>query len=128
MPKPLSVIQAVFAIWGTLALDFFVTIFESLAGAMTSDQLVGNFVSLVLFGLLSLKIFNGKNWACHVYAVLIAVEVAALCAFGMDDATGLESFVSFVSIPIEGWVLFMLFRSDSAQWFGERTTSASDGQ
>lgn len=117
MPKPRSVTQAVIAIWVTIGLDFLVATIEGSTGAMSSGQLMLNLISCLLYGLLTNRISAGNNLARYVYAVLVAIEVAALFAFGLDDATGLEALVSYVSIPLEAWIMFMLFRADSAPWF-----------
>ena len=76
-----------------------------------------NLISCFFYGLLVNRISVGNNLARYVYAILIAIEVAALLAFGLDDATGLEAAVSYVSIPLEFWIMFTLFRADSNPWF-----------
>lgn len=125
MSRPQSVAIAVFAIWATIALDLIVTAIESQSDVGSSNQLLVSIIASVLYGLLTHNIATGKNWARHVYAFLAAVEVSALLAFGMDDATQLESAVSIVSIPVEVWILFMLFRAESAQWFETRKVPRS---
>ena len=117
MPRPRSVTQAVIAIWFTIGLDFLVTNIECFDGTMSSGQFALNLISCLLYGLLTNRISAGNNLARHVYAILIAVEVAALSAFGLDDATGLEAAVSYVSIPLEFWIMLALFRADGNPWF-----------
>ena len=84
---------------------------------MSSDQFMLNLISCCFYGLLTNRIAVGNNLARHVYAILIAIEVAALFAFGLNDATGLEAAVSYVSIPLEFWIMFTLFRADNNPWF-----------
>lgn len=117
MQRPRSVTSAVVAIWFTIALDFLVTNIEGLDGTMPSGQFMLNLISCFFYGLLVNRISVGNNLARYVYAILIAIEVAALLAFGLDDATGLEAAVSYVSIPLEFWIMFTLFRADSNPWF-----------
>jgi len=117
MPKPRSVTQAVIAIWVTIGLDFLVATIEGSTGAMSSGQLMLNLISCLLYGLLTNRISAGNNLARYVYAVLVAIEVAALLAFGLDGATELEGAVAYISPPIEGWIMFMLFRAESTPWF-----------
>ena len=117
MQRPRSVTSAVVAIWFTIALDFLVTNIEGLDGTMPSGQFMLNLISCFFYGLLVNRISVGNNLARYVYAILIAIEVAALLAFGLDDATGLEAAVSYVSIPLEFWIMFTLFRANSNPWF-----------
>lgn len=84
---------------------------------MASDALLLNSMSCVFYGLIAHGISAGNNFARHVYAILVAVEVAALLAFGLDGATELEAAVAYISPPIEAWVMFMLFRAESTPWF-----------
>lgn len=93
---------------------------EGSTGAMSSGQLMLNLISCLLYGLLTNRISAGNNLARHVYAVLVAIEVAALLAFGLDGATELEAAVAYISPPIEAWIMFLLFRAQSAPWFVKR--------
>ncbi len=115
--RPRSVTHAVIAIWFTIALDFIVTNIEGFGDTMSSGQFMLNLISCSLYGLLTNRISAGNNLARHAYSILIAIEVAALFAFGLDDATGLEAAVSYVSIPLEFWIMFTLFRAESNPWF-----------
>jgi hypothetical protein len=117
MQKPRSVTQAVIAIWVTIALDVLVLTIEGSTGAMATDVLLLNSASSVFYGLIANRISAGNNFARHVYAILAAVEVAALFAFGLDSATELETASACISPPIEAWVMFMLFRAESTPWF-----------
>lgn len=120
IPKPRAVTQAVIAIWVTIGVDFLVATIEGSTGAMSSGQLMLNLISCLLYGLLTNRISAGNNLARHVYAVLVAIEVAALLAFGLDGATELEAAVAYISPPIEAWIMFLLFRAQSAPWFVKR--------
>ena len=120
MTKPRSVSQAVIAIGVTIALDALVIVIEGYSGAMAADVLLLNSLSCVFYGLLANRISAGNNLARHVYALLVAVEVAALLAFGLDGATELESAVAYISPPIEAWIMYMLFRAESTPWFQQR--------
>ena len=104
----------------TIALDALVIVIEGYSGAMAADVLLLNSLSCVFYGLLANRISAGNNLARHVYALLVAVEVAALLAFGLDGATELESAVAYISPPIEAWIMYMLFRAESTPWFQQR--------
>jgi hypothetical protein len=117
MPKPLSVSRAVIAIWVTIALDALVIAIEGATGAMAADVLLLNSMSCVLYGLIANRIFAGNNFARYVYAFLVAIEVAALLAFGLEGATELEAVAAYISPPVEAWIMFMLFRAESTPWF-----------
>lgn len=125
MPKPRSVRQAVIAIWVTIALDVMVITIEGNTGAMASYVLLLNGISCIFYGLIANRISAGNNFARHVYAILVAIEVAALFAFGLDGATELEAAVAYISPPIEAWVMFMLFRAESTPWFVKRVVVGS---
>ena len=107
----------------TIALDAMVVAVEAFTGAMPSDVLLLNGLSCVFYGLIANKISAGNNFARHVYALLVAIEVAALLAFGLDGATALESAAACISPPVEAWIMFMLFRAESAPWFHKRSAA-----
>ncbi len=119
MRKPPSVITAVHAIWITIALDLLVTALGLTGADSLPETLRGCVFSFAVYGLLSLKISQGRNWARNFYAVLLAAEVAALFAFDNKDVSDLEIMVSYLMLPVEGWVLFQLFRAESDEWFKE---------
>ena len=96
MPKPRSVSRAVIAIWLTIALDVLVLTIEGSTGAMVADALLLNGMSCVFYGVIAHGISVGNNFARHVYAFLVAIEVAALLAFGLDGATELEAAVAYI--------------------------------
>lgn len=121
MQKPQSVITAVYAILITLGLDLFVTGLSNSNGADSmSGTIAGSVISLAVYGLLCIQISRGRNWARNVYAVLLAAEVAGLFAFENKDASDIEIVVSYLMVPVEGWILFQLFRAESAEWFNQK--------
>jgi hypothetical protein len=117
MKKPQSVVTAVYAIWATVGLDVFMTAISSENPESASAMAGGAVISLAVYGLLCINISRGRNWARNVYAVLMAAEVAALLAFDSAGVSDLETVVSYLMVPFEGWILFRLFGSESDGWF-----------
>jgi len=61
-------------------------------------------ISCFLYGLLTNRISVGNNLARHAYAILIAIEVAALFAFGLDNVRVVSRRQqSLVSQGVPGW-------------------------
>ena len=117
MQKPQSVVTAVYAIWATLGLDVLVTAIGGELPESSSATAGGAVLSFAVYGFLCINISRGKNWARNVYAVLMAAEVAALFAFDDTGASYLETVVSYLMLPVEAWILYQLFSSESEGWF-----------
>ena len=117
MQKPQSVVTAVYAILATIGLDLIATAMGIESPESSSGTADGAVISLVVYGLLCINISRGRNWARNVYAILIAAEVAALLAFDNAGGTDVETVVSYLMVPVEVWILFRLFSSESDDWF-----------
>ena len=72
---------------------------------------------LAFYVLVTIKISAGRNWARLSYAFLVALECAALAAFGLDQATDLDTVATYLTLPVEFWVLYKLFDSVADAWF-----------
>jgi len=66
-------------------------------------MVVFNVVLLPLYVLVTIKIAAGRNWARLTYAFLVALECAVL--------------VTYLTLPLELWILWRLFGAQSNAWF-----------
>jgi hypothetical protein len=113
--KPRSVAQAVLLIWLTLAASATALVFAD--ENANADALVFNFAILCFYALVNFMIARRRHWARLVYSVLIALEVALLLAFGLEDASDLDVLVTCFTFPLEVWSLVLLFGASADQWF-----------
>ena len=117
MQRPKSVTTAVHAIWLTIVIDI-AMMFASYDGSSANiDALTFNGFMLMLYGLVTVKISVGRNWARLVYAILIASELAMVAAFDLSDASELEMWVTYLTLPFEIWILYKLYGAEADAWF-----------
>ncbi|TXH09665.1 MAG: hypothetical protein E6R04_07505 [Spirochaetes bacterium] len=117
MNKPTSVSNAVLAIWVTLGISVLSAIASRITGQVSSSGFMGNLVVYCLFAVLPYKIGLGRNWARYFYAILIVFTFAMLLAGETAGASKIDLIVSWLMLPVEGWILFSLFKRESGEWF-----------
>jgi hypothetical protein len=52
-----------------------------------------------------------------VYAFLVALDVALILAFGLDEVTDLDILVTYILLALECWALVNLFGAEADRWF-----------
>jgi len=112
---PRSVNAAIQLIWLTLIANALMLALDY--DDASSDAMAINDILLVFNGFVAIKIAGCKNWARLVFAVLVALDVALILAFGLDEATDLEVLVTYLSVALEGRALLNLFSGEADQWF-----------
>ena len=115
--RPASVSIAVQAIWSVNAVSALVLVLDGDGAGGDPDALALNLMILFLYALVTWMVGAGKNWARTSYAVLVAMEVALLAAFGMDSASDLDLFATYLTTPLEFWALYKLYSAESEPWF-----------
>lgn len=116
MPKVVK--NAVQAIWVTSIASAFVVVANY--DEATVDSIIINGLFLLVCVIVTLKISAGSNFARLFYAFLVALEVAVLMAFGLADANDLEQLLTYLTLPLEAWILVKLFGTESDQWFATK--------
>ena len=114
-PRPKSVEIAIRAIWVTNVATALVMLANYDEASM--DTLVINGQLLLVYVIVTLRISAGSHRARLVYAFLVALEVAILLAFGLSEATDLELLLTYLTLPLEAWILVKLFGAESDKWF-----------
>lgn len=117
MNKPTSVSNAVLAIWVTLGVSVLSAIASRVTGQISSSAFMGNLFIYGLFAVLPYKISLGRNWARYFYAILTVLTVAMMIAGETAGVSKIDQVVSWLMLPIEGWVIFSLFKRESGEWF-----------
>jgi hypothetical protein len=115
--KPRSVTVSVQAIWVTNLASALLMVAQYDGTPGSDEMVVFNVVLLALYVMVTIKIAAGKNWARLTYAFLVALECAVLAAFGLDQASELEALVTYLTLPLEIWILWRLFGAQSDAWF-----------
>lgn len=117
MQRPQFIGTAIQLIWLTLALDA-LTMGANYDGTPANlDSLTFNGTMLIVYAFVTLKIAVGRNWARRSYAFLVALEFALVAAFGLSDATELEVLLTYLTLPLELWILYRLFGAEADVWF-----------
>lgn len=117
MQRPQTVTTAVRAIWLTIAIDAAMMLAAYDGTAANADSLTFNGIMLMLYAFVTIKIGAGRKWARLAYAILIAAELAMVAAFDLSDATELEMWVTYLTLPLEIWILYKLYCADGDAWF-----------
>lgn len=112
---PPGVSNAIQLIWVTLVVNAVMSALDF--DDASSEAIALNTILLAFSGFVTIKIAEGKNWARIAYSALVALDIALIFAFGMDEATDLEAYVSVILLAIEGWILIRLFNAEADQWF-----------
>lgn len=76
--------------------------------------------SLFMYGICAIlpyKISLGRNWARYFYAVLMVIGIAMMFAGESAGISKIDKVVSWLMLPVEGWIIFSLFKPESAEWF-----------
>jgi len=117
MQRPKLVSVAVQLIWLTIAIDAVMMVVSFDGTPANADALTFNGVMLLFYALVTAKIAAGRNWARHSYAFLVVMEFALVAAFGLSDASELEEVVTYMTLPLELWILYRLFNAEADAWF-----------
>ena len=117
MTKPTSVSNAVLAIWVTLG----ISVLSAVAGRVTGQISSGTFMgTLFLYGLCAIlpyKIGLGRNWARYCYAIFMVLGFASIIAGESGGMSKIDIALSWLLLPVEGWIIFSLFKRESGEWF-----------
>lgn len=117
MQRPPFISAAIQLIWLTIAIDAVMMVVSYDGTPANVDSLTFNGAMLVLYAFVTVNISAGRNWARRTYAVLVAMEFALVAAFGLSDASELEELVTYLTLPLELWILYRLFCAEADVWF-----------
>lgn len=117
MTKPISVSNALLAIWGTLGISVLSAVAGRATGQLSSGAFFGSLFMYGLCAILPYKIGLGRNWARYFYAILMGLGFAAMLAGERAGLTKIDVVVSWILLPVEGWIIYLLFKRESGEWF-----------
>jgi hypothetical protein len=117
MSRPHSVSHAVQVIWATNAASAFLIISNFDGTDAGADSLISNGLFLLFYFSVTVKVGQGRQWARWTYACLVALECAILAAFGLEQASDLESLMTYLTLPVEILALYWLFGAQADDWF-----------
>jgi hypothetical protein len=120
MQKPQSVTNAVLAIWANIALFTLIAVIDRQTGAMKSGEFMSTLVANAIVCVVPYKISAGRNWARYVYAILIVLSIALMLGGETMGITKLALIMSYLTLPLQAWIIYCLFRSNSGAWFAAR--------
>jgi hypothetical protein len=109
--------MAVQTIWSVNAVSALVLVLGVDSGEGNTEALALNLLILSIYAMVTWMVGAGENWARTSYAVLVAMEVALLAAFGMDSASDLDLLATYLTTPLEFWALYKLYSAESEPWF-----------
>jgi hypothetical protein len=72
---------------------------------------------LLFYFWVTVKVGQGRQWARWTYACLVALECAILAAYGLDQASDLESLMTYLTLPVEILAMYWLFGAQADDWF-----------
>jgi hypothetical protein len=122
MNKPLGLKQAEIAIWASLAVAAVVALIDKWIGAITSGEFV---ITLILYGLLCIipyKIGRGSNAARYIFSIITVISLLFLVGGEMESLPHLDWIVGLLMIPVDIFILYRLFESETSEWFSRKST------
>jgi len=119
MNKPASLSRALLAIWTTFGISAVLAVVDRLLGHLTPEAFLGTLVLYMALTVLPYKISQGRNWARYTYTVLNVFATAMLVAGESAGATQIELVWSWVTLPLEAWIVYSLFTRESNEWFAD---------
>jgi hypothetical protein len=117
MSKPVSVSNALLAIWVTLGISVLSAVAGRATGQLSSGEFFGALFTYGLCAILPYKIGLGRNWARYFYAIFMGLCIAALLAGERAGLSKIDVIVSWLLLPVEAWIIFSLFKRESGEWF-----------
>lgn len=123
MNKPTSVSDAVLAIWVTLGISVLSTVASRIVGQISPGDFFGTLFAYCLCAILPYKIGLGRNWARYFYTILMVLTAAVMLAGETSGMAKIDVVVSWFLLPVEGWIVFHLFKRESGDWFEGRTVA-----
>jgi hypothetical protein len=112
---PRNIVVAIQLIWLTIVVNVFMMAVDFDDTGI--DAMVLNSLLLVINAFVVIKITARKNWSRMVYAFLVALDVALILAFGLDEVTDLDILVTYILLALECWALVNLFGAEADRWF-----------
>jgi hypothetical protein len=119
MNKPASLSRALFAIWATFGISAALAVVDRMLDNLTPEAFLGTLVLYMALTILPYKISQGRNWARYVYTILSVFAVAMLVAGESAGATKIELVWSWVTLPLDAWIVYLMFTHESNEWFAE---------
>lgn len=117
MQRPPSVSHAVQVIWATNVASVLLMVANFDGTHAGGDSFIFNGLLLLLYAWVTVRIGQGRQWARLSYACLVALECAIVAAFGLEQASELETLITYLTLPLELWALYKLFGSEADAWF-----------
>ena len=117
MNKPTSISHAVLAIWATMGICILSAIAGRATGQISSNNFIGTLITYGLFAILPYKMGLGRNWARYFYTVITAIGYAMIFAGETAGMSQIDKVLSWILLPVEGWIIFLLFKPESREWF-----------
>jgi hypothetical protein len=116
MSKPDHIRKAEMIIYVSIAASAVVSLIDKWIGAIGP----GNFAfQLMVYGFLCMipyKISRGSNPARYVYVVICVIALFLMLGGGIR-VPRLDLLLSVIMIPVEAYVIWMLFHPDASRWF-----------
>lgn len=95
-----------------------VAVIDRNIGAISPSNFMGTLVTYALLCIIPYKIGQGSNATRYIYAVIVAMTLLMLMAEGMSaEIPKLDVVSSYLMLPVEGFILYNLFRGESSSWF-----------
>ena len=122
MQKPSGLKQAEIAIWASLAVAAVVALIDKWIGAISGGEFI---VTLILYGLLCIipyKIGRGSNAARYIFTIVTIISLLLLVGGELESIPRLDWIVGLLMIPVDIFILYRLFESETSEWFSRKST------
>ncbi|MDR1967598.1 MAG: hypothetical protein LBQ32_02750 [Burkholderiaceae bacterium] len=116
MSIPVGVKQAVWAIWGTLAISALGAVIATRLGQTSSGVFLFSLIVYALICIIPYKISNGSNSARYVYLIIFCISVLIMLS-GIGKLSKPDLISSIIQFPLEIFAIYKLFQKEASSWF-----------
>jgi transcriptional regulator with XRE-family HTH domain len=123
--RPQHVTYAVLALFGTLVLAALAAVVSKWTGEISAGEFVINILWYSLLCIIPYKIYNGSNAARFIFLIMMISSYFLWLGGMMSELSVADRIASFISMPIELCVTYLLFNKTSSPWFTKHVPSVS---
>jgi len=117
MDKPQSISQAIYLIWGTIAISVLITLVDKWTGSTSEGEFMFNLIAYCLFCIIPYKLNNRSNATRYVYGAMVALSILFVLGGVTSHASQLTILASFLMLPVQVFIVYSLFQREAMEWF-----------
>lgn len=115
-----NITKTINLIWLSIGLSALLQLIKIWINSIQSGEFIFSIIFISLICILPYKISQGSNAARYVYSVFVAIGIIFLISGINDKLTRLDVLFSFITVPLDMYIVVRLFNSETSKWFSEK--------